>query len=158
LAVGDVGTGNSEARHHRQAREWIVHGLPFHSDGLRSRLISDLRDDSGQGPSHPGHTVGPTFDIARPSIFVLPHQDAAWKIIKERLDALQQAFASLGQQAGLGALAPLVGQLHSMSQDIATHIPRTTTRPQRPGKPAERDSWSVVAANTPPHGDTRTQS
>jgi len=35
--------------------------------------------------------------------------------------ALQQACASLGQQAGLGALAPLAGKLQSMSQDISTH-------------------------------------
>jgi hypothetical protein len=73
------------------------------------------------GPSHPGSTAGPTFDIARPAIFVLPHQDAAWKIIKERLDALEQTCASLGRQAGLGALTPLAGKLHSMSQDVAAH-------------------------------------
>src|SRR6266705_1825695 len=73
------------------------------------------------GPSRPGRTTGPTFDIARPAIFLLPHQDAAWKIIKERLDALQQACASLGQQAGLGALAPLAGKLQSMSQDVGRH-------------------------------------
>ena len=73
------------------------------------------------GPSHPGRTVGPTFDIARPAIFLLPHHDAAWKIIKERLDALQQACAALCQQAGLGALAPLADTLQSMSQDIKTH-------------------------------------
>jgi hypothetical protein len=71
------------------------------------------------GASRPGRTTGPTFDIARPAIFLLPHQDAAWKIIKERLDALQQACASLGQQAGLGALAPLAGKLQSMSQESA---------------------------------------
>jgi Ferritin-like len=73
------------------------------------------------GPSHPDRTAGPAFDIARLAIFLLPHQDAAWKIIKERLDALQQACAALGQQAGLGALAPLAEKLASMSQDIATH-------------------------------------
>ena len=73
------------------------------------------------GPSHPGQTAGPTFDIARAASFLLPHQDAAWKIIAERLDGLEQACASLGQQAGLGALAPLAGKLHSMSQDIAAH-------------------------------------
>ena len=73
------------------------------------------------GPSRPGRTAGPTFDIARPASFLLPHQDAAWKIIAERLDGLEQACASLGQQAGLGALAPLAGKLHSMSQDIAAH-------------------------------------
>jgi len=81
------------------------------------------------GPSQPGQTAGPTFDIARPATFLLPHQDAAWKIIKERLDALQQACASLGQQAGLGALAPLAGKLQSMSQDIGTQIPETAARP-----------------------------
>ena len=77
------------------------------------------------GPSHPGQTAGPTFDITRPATFLLPHQDAAWKIIKERLDALEQACASLGKQAGLDALAPLASKLQSMSQDIATHGSKT---------------------------------
>jgi hypothetical protein len=83
------------------------------------------------GPSHPGRTAGPTFDIARPAIFVLPHQDAAWKIITERLDALQQACAALSQQAGLGALAPLAEKLQSMSHDIAAHASKTASRRQR---------------------------
>jgi hypothetical protein len=78
------------------------------------------------GPAHPGRTAGPAFSIARPAIFLLPHQDAAWKIIKERLDALEQACASLGKRAGLGALAPLAGQLHSMSQDIGAYVPKAT--------------------------------
>jgi hypothetical protein len=73
------------------------------------------------GSSYPGRTAGPTFDIARPAVFMLPHQDAAWEIIKERLDALQQACASLGQEPGLGALAPLAGKLQSMSQDIGKY-------------------------------------
>jgi hypothetical protein len=81
------------------------------------------------GPAHPGLTAGPAFDIARPAIFLLPHQDAAWKIIKDRLDALEGACASLGKQAGLGALAPLASKLHSMSQEIGTHIPGTNPRP-----------------------------
>jgi len=34
--------------------------------------------------------------------------------------ALQQACAALGQQTGLGALAPLAENLQSMSQDIGT--------------------------------------
>jgi len=62
---------------------------------------------------------------------LLPHQDAAWKIINERLDALAQACASLSQQAGLSALAPLTEQLQSMSQDIAAHASRTASRRQR---------------------------
>ena len=46
---------------------------------------------------------------------------------------LEEACAALGQRAGLGALAPLAGQLHSMGQDIGAHIPRTSARPQRHG-------------------------
>jgi hypothetical protein len=78
------------------------------------------------GPSHPGRTAGPTFTIARPAVFALPHQDAAWKIIKERLDALEHTCAALSQQAGLGALAPLAGKLQSMSQDIGAYVPKRT--------------------------------
>ena len=77
------------------------------------------------GPSRPGQTAGPTFGISHPSSYLLPHQDAAWKIIKERLDALEQACASLGQQAGLGALTPLASKLQSMSQDIGAHCSKT---------------------------------
>ena len=77
------------------------------------------------GPSHPGQTAGPAFDITYRASFLLPHQEAAWKIIKERLDVLEEVCASLAQQTGLGALAPLAGKLHSMSQDIAAYIPKT---------------------------------
>ena len=83
------------------------------------------------GPSHPDRTAGPAFDIALPAVFMLPHQHAAWKIITERLDALAQACASLSQQAGLGALAPLTEKLQSMSQDIAAHASKTASRRQR---------------------------
>src|SRR5215831_1034973 len=89
---------------------------------------------------HHGETAAEFDTLARTASFLLPHHDAAWKIIKERLDALERACTSLGQQAGLGALAPLAGQLHSMSQDIGTHIPETAAQPQRAGTPADRDS------------------
>ena len=89
------------------------------------RALGPVRTTLPVGPSHPGRTAGPVFDIARPAIFLLPHQDAAWKIIKERLDALQGACASLGEQAGLGALAPLADKLEAMSQDIGKHASTT---------------------------------
>ena len=70
------------------------------------------------GPSQPGRTVGPTFDIARPAIVMLPHREAAWKIIRERLDLLGEASGSLGREPGLGALDQLAECLRSMSQDV----------------------------------------
>jgi hypothetical protein len=74
------------------------------------------------GPSHPGCTAGVTFDIARPSVFLLPHRDAAWKIIKERLDTLEQTCASLSKEAGPGALAQLADKLHSVGRDVGQRL------------------------------------
>jgi hypothetical protein len=79
------------------------------------------------GPSRPGRTAGPTFDIARPAIFLLPHRDAAWTIIKERLDTLRHACSSLSARPGLGPLAPLADKLEEMSQDIGAHGSPTTS-------------------------------
>ncbi len=74
------------------------------------------------GPSNPGCTAGPTFDIARPAIFLLPHRDAAWKIIKERLDTLAQTCASLGQEAGLGALTQLAEKVHAIADEVHNQL------------------------------------
>ena len=68
------------------------------------------------GPSHPGQTAGPAFDLTYRASFLLPHQDAAWKIINERLDALEEACAALAQPAGLAALTKV---LLAVSEDSA---------------------------------------
>ena len=148
--VADLATGLYEATLQVLGRYYIHHGetaaeldtlarTAKHLMNWVMREVGPVLTALPVGPSHPGRTAGPAFDIARPATFLLPHQHAAWKIIKERLDALQQACASLGQQEGLGALAPLAGKLHSMGQDIEAHIPEATA-PHRPGQPAEHDS------------------
>jgi Ferritin-like len=142
--VADLANGLYEVTLQVLGRYYIHHGETADESDTLARTAKHLMNwvlrELGPvltalpvGPSHPGRTAGPTFDIARPATFVLPHQDAAWKIIKERLDALEEACAALGQRAGLGALAPLAGKLHSMGQDIGAHIPRTSARPQRHG-------------------------
>src|ERR1700747_1089644 len=140
--VADLANGLYEVTPQAPTRYYIHHGktaaevntLPRTAKHLMNHVMRDLGPVLTAlpvGPSHPGQTAGSTFDIARPAIFVLPHQDAAWTIITERLDALQEACAALSQQAGLGALAPLAEQLQSMSQDIAAHASRTADRRQR---------------------------
>jgi hypothetical protein len=129
--VADLGNGLYEVTLQVLSRYYIHHGetaaefdtlarTAKHLMNWVMRELGPVLTSLPVGPSHPGCTAGPTFDIARPAIFLLPHHAAAWKIIKERLDVLQRACASLGKQAGLGALAPLAGKLQSMSQDIAT--------------------------------------
>ena len=140
------------------SRYYIHHGETAAESNTLARtakhLMNHVMRDLGPvltalpvGPSHPGQTAGPTFDIARPAIFLLPHQDAAWKIINERLDALQRACASLSQQAGLSALAPLTEKLQSMSQDITAHASKTASRRQRQHAVPDRASLHA-------HGET----
>jgi len=140
--VADLANGLYEVTLQVLSRYYIHHGETAAEVNTLARtakhLMNHVMRDLGPvltalpvGPSHPGQTAGPTFDIARPAIFLLPHQDAAWKIIKERLDALEQACAALSQRAGLGALAPLAEKLQSMSQDIAAHASKTASRRQR---------------------------
>jgi hypothetical protein len=99
------------------------------------------------GPSHPGQTAGPTFDIAQPANFLLPHQEAAWKIIKERLDALEDACASLSKQPGLSALDPLATTLQSMSHDIGKHSAKEAVPEPRSGSSSRTGTPSSKPAS-----------
>ena len=50
------------------------------------------------GPDHPGRTTGPTFELFYRSGYLLPHREAAWSIIAERLrQAAEFARASEGE-------------------------------------------------------------
>ena len=81
------------------------------------------------GPSHPGRTAGPTMEIARPAYFVLPHREAAWRIITERLTVMTDACAALAQEPRLAALDELAGDLRSMTGDIRTHLDERAASP-----------------------------
>jgi hypothetical protein len=54
------------------------------------------------GPELPGKTAGPTFDIFRRS-YLLPHREAAWIILRERLQELADGSAQIGQLFAAGA-------------------------------------------------------
>jgi hypothetical protein len=81
------------------------------------------------GPSHPGRTAGPAFEIARPASFVLPHREPAWKIISERLGVLTDTCATLAHEPGLAALGDLAAKLRSMTSDIGTHLDERAASP-----------------------------
>lgn len=84
------------------------------------------------GPSHPGRTAGPTLEVVRPAYFVLPHREAAWKIINERLVILTETCNALAQEPGLSALGELAGDLRSMAGDVRKHLDERGSAP--PGR------------------------
>jgi hypothetical protein len=70
------------------------------------------------GPDHPGVLAGPVFEIVQPSFYVLPHREAAWRILAERLEELAGRAERLSQTPGLEPLAALHTNLHGMAHDI----------------------------------------
>jgi hypothetical protein len=74
------------------------------------------------GPSYPDRTAGPTLEIVRPAYFVLPHREAAWKIISERLGILTDTCAAFAQEPGLEALGELAGNLRTMTEEVRAHL------------------------------------
>jgi Ferritin-like len=74
------------------------------------------------GPAHPGHTAGPAFDMVRPAFFVLPHRDAAWRILRERLNRLGGVSEELSHESGLSALGDMAGKLHGFAADLDRHL------------------------------------
>ena len=83
------------------------------------------------GPEFPGRTAGPAFEIVRPAFFVLPHREAAWKILHERLETLAGVCAGLAHEPGLGVMAELEGNLRGMAGDLDQHL--TARAGSRPG-------------------------
>jgi hypothetical protein len=71
------------------------------------------------GPDQPGVMAGPAFEIVQPSFYVLPHRDAAWRILTERLDELAGRADRLSGTAGLGKLTELADDLRGMAGDVA---------------------------------------
>jgi hypothetical protein len=74
------------------------------------------------GPQHPGQTAGPAFEIVRPAFFVLPHRDAAWKILRERFDTLGDVSLKLAEEPGLTGMTQIATDFQGFASDLARHL------------------------------------
>jgi len=84
------------------------------------------------GPSFPGHTAGPAFEIVRPAYFVLPHRESAWKILHERLGTLAGVCASLAKETAPDVMTKLEANLRGMAGDLDQHMKiRAESRTER---------------------------
>lgn len=95
---------------------------------LMARVVKPLGDlitTLPAGPDYPGCTAGPSFELFYESDYLLPHRDAAWTLLAERLD---EAAAFCGSAAPeLTELAPVREALHEVARSLTAH---------RPGGPA----------------------
>ena len=49
------------------------------------RPLGELITTLPVGPEHPGRTAGPSFELFYESDYLMPHREAAWTLLEERL-------------------------------------------------------------------------
>lgn len=83
------------------------------------------------GPEHPGMTAGPSFELFYENDYLMPHRDAAWALLEERLrDAA--SFCGLIREfapdAVVAELAPVQDALSDVADSLAARFPEWGAR------------------------------
>jgi hypothetical protein len=73
------------------------------------------------GPEYPGSTAGPSFELFYESDYLLPHRDAAWVLLAERIDEAAVFCESLGPEPP--ELAPVREALREIARSLTVQIP-----------------------------------
>jgi Ferritin-like len=85
------------------------------------RPLGDLIPTLPAGPEHPGRTAGPSFELFYESDYLLPHRQAAWTLLAERLDVAAGLCGELCAGPGAAAGGQL-GQVHTAIRQIAASL------------------------------------
>ena len=102
------------------------------------------------GPEYPGRTAGPSFELFYESDYLLPHRDAAWILLAERIDEAAVFCESAAPE--LTELAPVLEALHGIARSLTAHIPgRETVTPATPAA----DLGSLLAEASQLQGTAR---
>ncbi len=88
--------------------------------------LGDLITTLPAGPSYPGANAGPSFELFYESDYLLPHREAAWALLTERLDVAaefcQQVVADQGRDLS-APLAPVGAALAGIVRALSAHLP-----------------------------------
>jgi CDGSH-type Zn-finger protein/truncated hemoglobin YjbI len=94
------------------------------------------------GDAHPGRTAGPSFELFYESDYLMPHREAAWALLAERLDEAawlcDQLAAGRGKQIA-AQLEPALTALREIARTLAVHLPAGSPHAQLAGAPAQLD-------------------
>jgi len=74
------------------------------------------------GPEHPGSTAGPTFELFYATDYLLPHRDAAWVVLEERMRVLAELATkceALCSPLYLPTVSRITGSLEELADQLA---------------------------------------
>ena len=101
--------------------------------------LGDLVTTLPAGPDYPARTAGPSFELFYESDTVLPHREAAWILITERLRQAAEYCEPDGPcaPAVAEALAAVKSSLTEIARSLEAHLPARdiVTEPPAPAEP-----------------------
>jgi CDGSH-type Zn-finger protein/truncated hemoglobin YjbI len=115
--------------------------------------LGDLITTLPVGPDQPGSNAGPSFELFYETDYLMPHRDAAWALLTERLDEAAWLCEALreGRGAQIGQhLEPVLAALRQLARTLAAHLPagsaqaRQALQPE-PLAPARIDALTAQA-------------
>jgi CDGSH-type Zn-finger protein len=117
--------------------------------GLMSRVLRPLGDlitTLPAGPDYPGRTAGPTFELFYENDYLMPHREAAWALLAERLDEAAMLCRQLQRdhdQATVTRLDPVLEALREMSRILAAELPAGTAHARLAAAPDALDAGEL---------------
>ena len=84
--------------------------------------LGDVITGLPAGPEYPGQTAGPSFELFYESDYVLPHREAAWVLLAERIEVA----AAFCEPPGAGSTPEVTGKLAEV-RDALAGIARSLT-------------------------------
>jgi CDGSH-type Zn-finger protein/truncated hemoglobin YjbI len=88
------------------------------------------------GPGHGGKTAGPSFELFYEADYLIPHREAAWTLLTERLDEAAKFCGAVGGDCSpvvAERLAPVIGTLREIADSLAAHLPAGRSRARSAG-------------------------
>jgi CDGSH-type Zn-finger protein/truncated hemoglobin YjbI len=88
--------------------------------------LGDLITTLPVGEDQPGRTAGPSFELFYESDYLMPHRNAAWALLAERLDTAawlcSELCAGRGERIS-GQLQPVLAAIRQIATALAAHLP-----------------------------------
>jgi CDGSH-type Zn-finger protein/truncated hemoglobin YjbI len=101
--------------------------------------LGDLITTLPVGSAYPGRTAGPSFELFYESDYLMPHREAAWALLAERLDEAAWLCDQLATGRGeriAGQLEPVLAAMRQISQTLAVHLPASSAHAKLTAVPA----------------------
>jgi CDGSH-type Zn-finger protein/truncated hemoglobin YjbI len=110
--------------------------------------LGDLITTLPVGDAYPGRTAGPSFELFYESDYQMPHRQAAWALLAERLDEAAWLCSELASGRGkaiAGQLEPVLAALREISQTLAVHLPGGSAHARLAAAPSRLEAAELDA-------------